>query len=254
MRHRGRPGEPAYPAESLEQACDRLLWETKHYLEFLKSMGCTCVGGQESARRIADQWGAGGAGKAGPDAGAAAADSLKAIAGDIRHCRRCRLADEGGRPVSGAGDPGARLMFVGSFPEAADEQTGVPYSGEAGELLGRIIRAIGQSRESVYVCHAVKCRPGSGRLPDRFEARACRTYLERQITAVRPELICVLGGFAAQALLRTEEPISRLRGRFHDYAGIPVMPTYGPAYLLVHPEAKRAVWEDMKQVMARISD
>ncbi|MBS3808818.1 MAG: uracil-DNA glycosylase [Desulfobacterales bacterium] len=221
-----------------------VLEDVKHYLRFLEAIGCTGIGAGEKGREIAGKWGPGE--KTG-------GEDLAALKKNIGNCRRCRLADQRKAVVFGSGNPRARLMFIGAFPEAEDENTGIAYSGNAGALLTRIIEAIGETRESVYICHAVKCRPASDRLPDRFEARACRSCLERQIESVSPEMICVLGGFAAQSLLKTDEPISRIRGRFHEYAGIPVMPTHEPAYLLVHPAAKRAVWEDMKKVMARIS-
>ncbi|MFW5902126.1 MAG: uracil-DNA glycosylase [Thermodesulfobacteriota bacterium] len=225
-------------------SCAQMLDEVRQYLCFLNDIGCTGIGPGPTGRQIAEQW---------KIAGAQTSGGLEEIKEGIGACRRCRLADERRAVVFGHGNPRARLMFIGPFPEAEDEQAGIPYSGEAGALLTRIITAIGQSRESVYISHAVKCRPQSDRMPDKFEARACRKHLELQIQAVSPEVICLLGGFAAQALLRTESPISRIRGEFQEYQGICVMPTHEPAYLLVNPEAKRAVWEDMKKVMARIS-
>lgn len=228
----------------MDFSIDEIIDDTRRYLGFLKALGCTNIGAGEKARKIVEQW------ESGPDI-AARPSSLQAAA---KKCRRCRLADERRAVVFGRGNLGAGIMFVGSFPEAEDEDTGIPYSGEAGALLTRIIEAIGQTRESVYICHAVKCRPLSERLPERFEARACSIWLKEQIKAVCPRMICVLGALAAQSLLGTDEPLSRLRGHFHEYEGIPVMPTHEPAYLLVHTAAKRAVWEDMKKVMARIKD
>ncbi|MFP3998244.1 MAG: uracil-DNA glycosylase [Desulfobacterales bacterium] len=217
--------------------------EARQYLKFIKALGGTNIGAGKKGREITENW----------KPAAEGCQGLLSLQAAVRKCRRCRLADERKSAVFGQGSPEARLMFVGSFPEAHDEDTGIPYSGEAGALLTRIIEAIGESRESVYICHAVKCRPSSDRLPDRFEAGACRTWLREQIREVRPGIICLLGGFAAQTLLKTDEPFSRLRGRFYEYEGIPVMPTHEPAYLLVHTNAKRAVWEDMKKVMARMN-
>lgn len=225
----------------MDSKLTEVIEEAGQYLRFLKAVGCRNLGASEKGRQIAGKWEA-------DERSAPGLSSLRAAAGK---CRRCRLADDRRAVVFGQGNAGAGIMFVGSFPEAQDEETGIPYSGEAGVLLTRIIGAIGESRESVYICHAVKCRPCSQRLPDRFEARACSIWLKEQIKAVQPGMICVLGGLAAQALLKTDEPLSRLRGRFHEYEGIPVMPTHEPAYLLVHTAAKRAVWEDMKKVMAR---
>ncbi|MFP4158206.1 MAG: uracil-DNA glycosylase [Desulfobacterales bacterium] len=219
-----------------------ILHETEQYLKFLRGIGCTGIGAGEKGRKIAAEW------SAGPET----AGDLSSLQARIKNCRRCRLADERSAVVFGQGNPSAGLMFVGSFPEAEDEKTGVAYSGEAGSLLTKIIEAMGSTRDSVYICHAVKCRPASERVPEKFEARACRTWLEQQVRAVAPDVICVLGGLAAQALLKTDSPISRLRGDFHEYMGIPVMPTYEPAYLLVHTAAKRSVWEDMKKVMEKM--
>ncbi|MCF8094130.1 MAG: uracil-DNA glycosylase [Desulfobacteraceae bacterium] len=229
----------------MDTSLAEVLGDARQYLEFLKDIGCTSIGGGEKGRKIAEQW---------HDEAPALQQNIPLLQKHISNCRRCRLADEREAVVFGQGDPEAGLMFIGPFPEAEDPDTRIPYSGEAGALLTRIIEAIGQSRGSVYICHAVKCRPTSDRLPDRFEAGACRHWLKRQIRAVCPQVICVLGGFATQALLKIDEPVSRLRGRFHEYEGISVMPTYEPAYLLVNPAAKRAVWEDMKKIMAIMGD
>ncbi|MFW6284548.1 MAG: uracil-DNA glycosylase [Desulfosalsimonas sp.] len=227
--------------------------EVRQYLLYLKEMGCTSLPLDEDAQRIVQQWGSKKQAVSGHESHLPEHDSPDAILNDLAHCRRCRLADSRRAVICGQGTAGADIMFIGPFPEPADSDTGIPYSGESGQLLTRIIEAMGRSRQSVYICHAVKCRPPADQLPDRFEARACRIWLKRQIRAISPKIICALGGFAARSVLGTDDPISRLRGRFHDYDGIPVMPTHEPAYLLVHPKAKRAVWEDMKQVMARIT-
>lgn len=124
--------------------------------------------------------------------------------------------------------------------------------GEAGQLLTRIIKAMGFAREEVYICNVLKCRPPGNRNPLPEEVEACSTFMLRQVRAIAPEAIVALGTFAAQALLGTKEPISKLRGVFHDYHGIPLMPTFHPAFLLRNPERKREVWEDMKQVMGRL--
>ncbi len=222
-----------------------ILDDTSRYLRYLKEIGCKGIGAGKRDRETADRWG---------KKEAAAEKSLPSIQNSIKQCRRCRLADERKAVVFGHGHPGARIMFIGPFPEAEDAESGIPYSGEAGGLLTRIIEAIGERRESVYICHAVKCRPLSDRLPDRAEARACKIWLQQQVKAICPEIICVLGGFATQSLLGTDKPLSRLRGMFLEYEGISVMPTHEPSYLLLHPEAKREAWQDMKKVMARMNE
>jgi DNA polymerase len=179
----------------------------------------------------------------------AAMEGLSEIRADLGDCRRCKLAGHRRRIVFGAGAPRAQLMFVGEGPGREEDEQGEPFVGEAGRLLDRIIAAIRLRREDVYITNVVKCRPPGNRLPEPDEIRACMPFLRRQIAAVKPRLICTLGGCAAQSLLETTEPISRLRGRFFDRGGIRVLPTFHPAYLLRTPEKKREVWEDMKRLM-----
>jgi DNA polymerase len=138
---------------------------------------------------------------------------------------------------------------VGEAPGADEDQQGEPFVGRAGQLLTRIIEAMKLTREQVYICNIIKCRPPSNRNPEPDEIAACEPFLVAQLQAIQPKLICALGTFAAQTLLRTKEPISKLRGRFHDYHGIPVLPTFHPAYLLRNPHEKKTVWEDMKLLM-----
>jgi DNA polymerase len=135
---------------------------------------------------------------------------------------------------------------VGEAPGADEDQQGEPFVGRAGQLLTRIIEAMKLTREQVYICNIIKCRPPANRNPEPDEIAACEPFLVAQLQAIQPKLICALGTFAAQTLLRTKEPISKLRGRFHDYHGIPVLPTFHPAYLLRNPHEKKTVWEDMK--------
>ncbi|MFO7496797.1 MAG: uracil-DNA glycosylase [Desulfobacterales bacterium] len=178
-----------------------------------------------------------------------APDTLARIRTDLGDCRRCPLAVERNRIVFGEGDEGARLVFVGEAPGFHEDQQGRPFVGAAGQLLTRIIEAMQLSREKVYICNILKCRPPGNRNPLPPEIRACEPFLKRQLGAIRPEVIVALGKFAAQTLLATEAPISALRGRFHEYQGIKVMPTFHPAFLLHNPDRKRDVWEDLKQVM-----
>ena len=176
-------------------------------------------------------------------------ETLQDIRLDLGDCQRCRLAEDRKNIVFGSGSPSAKLVFVGEGPGFEEDQQGVPFVGQAGQLLTKIIEAMHLRREQVYICNIVKCRPPRNRNPLPDEIKTCFQFLDRQIAAIRPDLICALGTIAAQTLLNTAEPISRLRGRFHDYNGIRLLPTYHPAYLLRNPERKRDVWEDMKMLM-----
>ena len=177
-----------------------------------------------------------------------AGETLEAIRADIGDCQRCKLA--GGRKtiVFGQGSPQARLMFVGEAPGADEDEQGLAFVGKAGQLLTKIIEAIGMKREDVFIANVLKCRPPGNRNPEPDEIIQCQPFLERQIESIRPEVLVGLGKFGAHWLLKTAEPITRLRGRLGEYKGIKVMPTYHPAYLLRNPGAKKEVWEDMKVV------
>jgi uracil-DNA glycosylase family 4 len=176
-------------------------------------------------------------------------ESLEVIREDIGDCQRCTLCRSRTRIVFGAGSPQARLMFIGEGPGQDEDRAGEPFVGAAGQLLTRIIAAINLRRDEVYIANVVKCRPPENRPPEPDEIATCFPFLRRQIAAIRPLFICTLGASAAQTLLGTTEPISRLRGRFFDYEGIRVLPTFHPAYLLRNPEKKREVWEDMQRLM-----
>jgi len=173
---------------------------------------------------------------------------LQAIKAELGDCRRCKLHANRTQIVFGVGNPQAKLMFVGEAPGRDEDLRGEPFVGLAGQLLTRIIQAIQLSREEVYIANIIKCRPPENRNPEPDEIAACEPFLIKQLQAIRPKLICALGNFAAQALLKTEEKISSLRGKFQEYQGIPLMPTYHPAFLLRNPNRKREVWEDMKQI------
>ena len=178
------------------------------------------------------------------------AESLDDIRSDLGKCKRCALAASRTNIVFGAGSPKARLVFVGEGPGADEDRQGLPFVGAAGQLLNKIIEAMKLSRDQVYICNVIKCRPPGNRNPEPDEIKACRPFWERQLAAIAPEVVCTLGTFASQTLLDTGAPISRLRGRFHTYGSIKVMPTFHPAYLLRNPDQKRAVWDDMKKIMA----
>jgi len=166
-------------------------------------------------------------------------------------CSRCKLHTLGRtQVVFGVGNPSADLMFVGEAPGADEDIQGEPFVGRAGQLLTKIIEAIGLRREDVYIANVIKCRPPGNRNPEPDEVEQCEPFLFRQIDTVKPKVIVALGKFAAQCLLRTNDPITRIRGREFKYRDAILIPTYHPAYLLRTPSAKREVWEDMKRVRA----
>jgi DNA polymerase len=180
------------------------------------------------------------------------ADALSSLKAEIGpSCTRCKLHTLGRRQVVfGVGNPNAELMFVGEGPGAEEDIQGEPFVGRAGQLLTKIIEAIGMSRADVYIANVIKCRPPQNRNPEPDEVEKCEPFLFRQIETIKPKVIVALGKFAAQSLLKTTEPITRLRGREYKYRDAILMPTYHPAFLLRNPSSKRDVWEDMKRVRA----
>ena len=180
---------------------------------------------------------------------------LKMLVEKVCQCARCpELASTRTQTVFGVGQVGAELCFIGEAPGADEDAQGEPFVGAAGQLLDRIIAACKMKREEVYICNIIKCRPPGNRTPLPNEAANCREFLERQLELIQPRFICALGSTAAKYLLNTTQGIGQLRGRFHDYRGIPVMCTYHPAYLLPHrsPGKKKEVWEDMKMLLAKM--
>ncbi len=164
-------------------------------------------------------------------------------------CTRCKLATQGrSQTVFGVGHPQARLMFVGEAPGEDEDKKGEPFVGRAGQLLTKIIEAIGMTREQVYIANIIKCRPPGNRNPEPDEVATCEPFLFEQLAIVQPRVVVALGKFAAHSLLRTTEPITKLRGRVFAWRGASLIPTFHPAYLLRNPPAKREVWEDMKKV------
>ncbi len=181
----------------------------------------------------------------------AAEELLVEIRADIGDCTRCKLHRLGRTQiVFGVGNPRAELMFVGEAPGQDEDRQGEPFVGRAGQLLTKIIEAIGLRREDVYIANVIKCRPPQNRNPEPDEVASCEPFLFRQIDAIKPRVIVALGTFAAQCLLKTSDPISRMRGRVFRYRGAQLIPTFHPAFLLRSPERKRDVWEDMKKVRA----
>ncbi|HTM09434.1 MAG TPA: uracil-DNA glycosylase family protein [Verrucomicrobiae bacterium] len=174
-------------------------------------------------------------------------DELRAAIGD---CRRCKLWSGRTHLVFGVGNPSARVMFVGEGPGRDEDLQGVPFVGRAGQLLTDIItKGMGLKREDVYIANVVKCRPPENRNPEPDEVESCEPFLKKQVDLVRPKIIVALGKFAVQCLLQSKQPITRLRGQWHEYQGIKLMPTFHPAYLLRNPGDKKLVWEDIKKVI-----
>jgi len=180
---------------------------------------------------------------------AAARPSLEAVRREVDDCRKCPLHEGRRNIVFGEGNPRAALMFIGEGPGEEEDRQGRPFVGKAGQLLDRIIQAMGLRREDVFIANVVKCRPPRNRTPDPSEIETCAPFLEKQILSIRPRVICALGTVAAQYLLKTDVPVSLLRGKFQDRGGIKFVATYHPAYLLRNPQAKKQVWEDMKKIM-----
>ena len=186
---------------------------------------------------------------------ASQAEALEALRVEVGpDCRRCKLHTLGRRQVVfGVGNPNADLMFVGEAPGADEDIQGEPFVGRAGQLLTKIIEAIGLKRSDVYIANVIKCRPPGNRNPEPDEVERCEPFLFRQIDMVKPKVIVALGKFAAQSLLKTNDPITRLRGREYRFRSAILMPTFHPAYLLRNPSSKREVWEDMKRVRALLT-
>lgn len=180
---------------------------------------------------------------------------LTAVREELGDCQRCKLCATRTKIVFGSGNEKATLMFVGEGPGADEDLQGLPFVGKAGELLTKMISAMGLSREDVYIANIVKCRPPNNRPPEEDEIAACQPFLKKQIEAIAPKIICALGTFAAQTLLASKTRISDLRGQFYDFRCndtcdvIRVMPTFHPAYLLRNPSEKKKAWEDLKKIM-----
>jgi DNA polymerase len=182
-------------------------------------------------------------------------ESLATIRADLgADCSRCKLHALGRQQVVfGVGNPDADLMFVGEAPGAEEDTKGIPFVGKAGQLLTKMIQAINLERDQVYIANVIKCRPPGNRNPEPDEIATCEPFLFQQIDAVRPRVIVALGSFAAKTLLRTEESISRLRGRVYDFRGAKLIPTFHPSFLLRSPDRKRDAWEDLKRARALLS-
>lgn len=212
-----------------------VLVELKSYLEYLKGLGITQLPLSHipSSKEI---------------------QTLERIRRELGNCQRCRLHQTRHTLVFGEGDEKAQLMLIGEGPGYDEDLQGRPFVGKAGQLLTRILQSIGLQREEVYITNIVKCRPPQNRNPEPDEIESCHPFLLKQIEAIGPNVICALGTFAAQTLLKTDAKITSLRGKAYDVSGIQVFPTYHPAYLLRNPEKKREVWEDMKRVARALAE
>ena len=180
--------------------------------------------------------------------------SLAALADVVRNCEKCDLCKTRTQTVFGVGNEQADLVFVGEAPGADEDAQGEPFVGRAGQLLTDIIvKGMKMRREDVYICNVLKCRPPNNRNPNPEEMAKCEPYLIQQLAQIRPKVICALGGVAAKCLLQTEDSVGRMRGRWHNYQGIPLRVTYHPAYLLRTPSDKGKTWEDIQEVMKVLS-
>ena len=228
------------PARRTSEVID-LLAEVGYTLRYMADSGCRGFNCDDPCLEMIRGWG--------KKRKTNRVETLAAIRADLGACRRCSLCESRKQIVFGEGDVNARLVFVGEAPGYEEDKRGVPFVGAAGQLLSKILDAMHLYRDAVYICNIVKCRPPGNRNPKPNEIVACKPFLERQLKAIQPEVICALGSFAARTLLETETPISKLRGTFYDFRGTRILPTYHPAYLLRNPEKKRDVWEDMKKLM-----
>ncbi len=217
----------------MDQKVQEIINDLKSYLEYLKGMGIEALPVSEirSDEDIRPE-----------------VTSLEEIRKELGDCRRCKLHRTRHTLVFGEGHQKAKLMIIGEGPGYDEDIQGRPFVGKAGQLLTKILQSIHLEREEVYIANIIKCRPPQNRNPEPDEIQSCHPFLVKQINAIQPKIICALGAFAAQTLLKTDVKITSLRGRSYDLSGIKVFPTYHPAYLLRNPERKKEVWEDMKQI------
>jgi uracil-DNA glycosylase family 4 len=225
------------------------------HLRFYQELGVTGISRDAKWRRRED--GARPSADAAPDVEAVpvtlartTVEALALIREDLGDCTRCKLHTQGRKQiVFGVGNPAADLMFVGEAPGADEDAQGVPFVGRAGQLLTKMIEAMGFSRDEVYIANVLKCRPPGNRNPEPDEIATCEPFLFRQLASVEPKVVIALGAFAARTLLKTDAPISRLRGRVFDYRGAKLIPTFHPSFLLRSPGYKREAWEDLKKAL-----
>jgi uracil-DNA glycosylase family 4 len=217
----------------MEHSMDGMINDLKAYLEYLKGMGIVSLSSSEM----------------GDDTSLPSRIlTLAEVREELGDCKRCKLHRTRRTIVFGEGNEKATLMFIGEGPGYDEDVQGKPFVGRAGQLLTKIIESINLSREEVYIANIIKCRPPQNRNPEPDEIQSCNPFLRKQINAIQPKIICALGTFSAQTLLKTNTKITALRGKLYDLEGIKVIPTYHPAFLLRNPERKREVWEDMKKI------
>ncbi len=217
----------------MDEKMVEVISDLKSYLEYLKGMGIHSLPASEIKLE---------------EPGPSRVITLQEVRKELGDCKRCKLHRTRRTIVFGEGNEKATLMFIGEGPGYDEDVQGRPFVGKAGQLLTKIIESINLSREEVYIANIVKCRPPQNRNPEPDEIESCNPFLMKQIRVIQPKIICALGTFAAQTLLKTDTKISALRGKLFDLEGIKVIPTYHPAFLLRNPERKRDVWEDMKKI------
>ncbi len=218
----------------MDENINELISDLKTYLEYLKGMGIVSLPVAENIPEKATR---------------SETLTLEEVRKELGDCKRCKLHRTRRTIVFGEGNEKATLMFIGEGPGYDEDVQGRPFVGRAGQLLTKIIQSVNLSREGVYIANIIKCRPPQNRNPELDEIQSCHPFLMKQISVIQPKIICALGTFSAQTLLKTDTKITALRGKFFDLEGIKVMPTYHPAFLLRNPERKREVWEDMKKIV-----
>ena len=218
----------------MDENRNEMIRDLKSYLEYLKGMGIASLPPTSEIKP--------------DDPSPSRIITLEEVRKELGDCKRCKLHRTRRTIVFGEGNEKATLMFIGEGPGYDEDVQGRPFVGKAGQLLTKIIESINLSREEVYIANIVKCRPPQNRNPEPDEIQSCNPFLMKQIRVIQPKIICALGTFAAQTLLKTDTKISQLRGKLFDLEGITVIPTYHPAFLLRNPERKREVWEDMKKI------
>ena len=221
------------------QETGEIIKDLRSYLEYMKGLGIEELPVSEGPKKVPHT----------PSVLPRANFTLEEVRKELGDCRRCKLHRTRRNLVFGEGDEKAKLMFIGEGPGYDEDVQGRPFVGRAGQLLTRIIQSIKLQREEVYITNVIKCRPPQNRNPDADEIRSCEPFLFRQIRVIRPRVICALGTFAAQTLLKSTGKITALRGKSYEVEGIRIVPTYHPAFLLRNPDKKKEAWEDMKRVL-----
>jgi uracil-DNA glycosylase family 4 len=222
----------------MDEKMGEMITDLKSYLEYLKGMGISSLPTSEGNSKKTSR---------------SEIPTLAEVQKELGDCQRCKLHRTRRTIVFGEGNEKSSLMFIGEGPGYDEDVQGRPFVGKAGQLLTKILQSINLSREEVYIANIIKCRPPQNRNPEPDEIQSCNPFLMKQIRVIQPKIICALGTFSAQTLLKTDTKITALRGKLFDLEGIKVIPTYHPAFLLRNPERKREVWEDMKKIAELIA-